>query len=337
MEIDSIKLAKKLSPYCNIVLVTKKGGFLEQNFDKYFLKNNDVKLESLAFKSFSIINTILGTKIILKKYNIQNILYFGTSKLRVVYFSILGTNINLICRHGTTRTRRKKGFFNKLVYSRVDYHISISNHLLDNIKQIFPFGKHTMSFLIYPSIEPMNIERQNSMKLTLLHTGRIAKGKGQIDAIKACEVLTQNNIDFELILVGGYEEGYEEEFTNFYNTIEYKEKVKLIGFTDEVDMYLKKADIFLFPSYGEGFGNSFLEALNAELKCISYKNTIFPELRNLGLDFVVVGNKSVDKLKEELLKVAKNEVFFDLKKNKEIIETIFSQDSEIKKYLEILK
>ena len=36
MELDSIKLSKKLNAHCNIVLLTKKGGFLEQNFDKYF-------------------------------------------------------------------------------------------------------------------------------------------------------------------------------------------------------------------------------------------------------------------------------------------------------------
>ena len=65
MELDSIKLSKKLNAHCNIVLVTKKGGFLEQNFDRYFTKEDDVKLESLAFKSFSFLDTILQTRKIL--------------------------------------------------------------------------------------------------------------------------------------------------------------------------------------------------------------------------------------------------------------------------------
>lgn len=336
MELDSIKLAKRLNPFCNIVLVIKKGGFLEQNFDKYFSKDDNIVLETLTFKTLSFFNTIIQTKAILKKYDIKNIIYFGTSKLRVVYFALLGTNINLISRHGTTR-RKKKGFFNKLVYSRIDYHITISKHLLENVRKIFPFGKQTKSLLIYPTIKPITLEKQNSKKLTILHTGRIVKGKGQIDAIKACEILVQNNIDFEFFLVGGYEEGYENEFKFFYNSIKYKEKIKLIGFTNEVDKYLSKADIFLFPSYGEGLGNSFLEALNAKLKCIAYNNTTFPELKELGFDFVLVENKNIDKLKEELFKVAKNEIIFDLEKNREIIKSIFSQDNEIKKYLEILR
>ncbi|WP_228131120.1 glycosyltransferase [Aliarcobacter lanthieri] len=335
MELDSIKLSKKLNAHCNIVLLTKKGGFLEQNFDKYFTKEDDVKLESLAFKSFSFLDTIIQTRKILKEYNIKNIIYFGTSKLRVVYFALFGTNINLIARHGTTR-REKKGVFNKLVYSRIDYHIAISNHLLKNVKDIFPFGKQTKSFLIYPSLEPIKLEKQINEKLTILHTGRIARGKGQVDAIKACEILVQNSIDFELFLVGGYEDGYEEEFTKFYNSIDYKDKIKLVGFTNKVEEYLKKADIFLFPSYGEGLGNSFLEALNFELKCISYNNTAFPELKELGFDFILVDDKNINRLKESLLKVVKNEITFDLKKNKNIIETIFSENNEIKKYLEVL-
>lgn len=336
MELDTVKLAQKLNPYCNIVLVTKKGGFIEQNFDKYFSKDDSVVLESLGFRSLSFLNTIIQTKKLLKKYDIKNIIYFGTSKLKVVYFALLGTNINLIARHGTTR-REKKGFFNKLVYSRIDYHIAICKHLLNNIKKIFPFGIQTKTTLIYTSMKFRNLTKRNSGKLTILHTGRIVRGKGQIDAIKACEILVQNGIDFEFFLVGGYEKGYEEEFTKFYNSVEYKNKIKLIGFTNEVDKYLSKADIFLFPSYGEGLSNSFLEALSVGLKCISYDNTSFPELKELGFDFVLVENKNIDKLKEKLLKVAKHEIMFDLEKNKEIIENVFSQENEIKKYLEILK
>ncbi|RBQ26229.1 lipopolysaccharide biosynthesis protein [Arcobacter sp. CECT 9188] len=335
MELDSIKLIKKLNPYCKIIFITKKGGFLEQKFDRYFTKEDGVILKVLNFKSLGFINTIIETKKILKEYDIKNIIYFGTSKLRVVYFALLGNNINLIVRHGTTR-REKKGIINKLVYSRINYHIAISNHLLNNVKQIFPFGKQTKAFLIYPAIKSINLEKKKKEKLTILHTGRIAYGKGQIDAIKACEILIENNIDFDLFLVGGYEDGYEEEFLKFYNSIEYKNKIKLVGFTTEVDIYLEKADIFLFPSYGEGLGNSFLEALNAELKCIAYSNTAFPELKELGFDFILIEDKNIDRLKEDLLKVVKNEITFDLEKNNGIIKTIFSEKDEIKKYLEIL-
>ena len=40
MELDSIKLVKKLNPYCNIVFITKKDGFLDNNFRDYISNRN---------------------------------------------------------------------------------------------------------------------------------------------------------------------------------------------------------------------------------------------------------------------------------------------------------
>jgi glycosyltransferase involved in cell wall biosynthesis len=111
----------------------------------------------------------------------------------------------------------------------------------------------------------------------------------------------------------------------------------LVGFSKEVEKYLTKSDIYIFPSYGEGLSNSFLEALSMGIMCISYDNTSFPELKNIGLDFELIENKNIDKLKESLLKIAKKEVFFNTEKNKDIVKEFFSEKNEIKKYLEILK
>jgi len=68
-------------------------------------------------------------------------------------------------------------------------------------------------------------------------------------------------------------------------SVSYKEHIKLVGFTNDVQSYLNRSDIFLFPSYGEGLGNAFIEALSNNLVCISYNNTSFSELQNLGFYF----------------------------------------------------
>jgi len=52
-----------------------------------------------------------------------------------------------------------------------------------------------------------------------------------------------------------------------------------VGFSDNVQQYLQTADVFLFPSHGEGLGNAFIEALANNLICISYDNTTFPEFQ----------------------------------------------------------
>ena len=336
MELDSIKLAKKLHPYCNIVFITKKDGFLDKNFNSYILKEASVNLETFEKNSFLFFKTILDFKRIITNYNIQNIIYFGTSKLKLMYCAIYGTDINLIVRHGTTRAKPKNSLFHKIIYSRVNNHIAISEHLLENVKKTFPIGNKTKSTLIYPSIKIFTYEKKKNEKLNILHVGRIVKGKGQVDAIKACDILIKNDIDFEFFIVGGYEDGYEEEFANFYKEIEYKDKIKLIGFTNEVDKYFVKADIFLFPSYGEGFGNAFIESIAYGCKAISYENTTFIEFKNLGFEFSIVENKNIEQLKIALLNTAKGLVEVDLNKNINLLKNNFLEKIEIQKYLDVL-
>ncbi|UYF43800.1 glycosyltransferase [Aliarcobacter cryaerophilus] len=336
MELDTIKLAKKLFPYRKIVLIIKEEGFIHKNFNKYFSLSDKIDLETIKFKSTLSFNIILKARDIVKKYNIRNVIFFGASELKSLYFSFLGLDINLIVRHGTTKSTPKKDWFHKLIYSRINYHVCISKHIQKNIEYIIPFGKHTKSILIYPSIEIPNFKKRKNEKLTLIHTGRISQGKGQTDAIKACSILVENNIDFIFYVVGGFEKDYEKEFLDFYNNLNYKDKIILAGFSNEIEKYLEKSHIFIFPSYGEGFGNSFVEALSFKLKCVSYANTSFFEFKKIGFDFEMVENKNIDNLKQSLLKIVKDEIKFDFEKNIELIKNIFYENQEVKKYLEII-
>ena len=319
MEIDAIKLANKLSSYSKIILVAKENGFIAQKFDNNCLNNQNISLETVKFKSSLSFNIIKIARDIVIRNNIKNVIFFGASELKSLYFSFLGLDINLIVRHGTTKSTPKKDWFHKLIYSKVNYHVSISKHIQKNLDYIIPFGKNSKSILIYPSVKNINInKKEKNDKLTLLHTGRIANGKGQIDAIKACSILVENNIDFIFYVVGGFEKDYEKEFLDFYNNLNYKDKIILAGFSNEIEKYLEKSHIF-------------------GLKCISYANTSFFEFKALGFDFEMVENKNIEILKETLLKISKKEVVFDIEKNKKIINDSFSEDKEIREYLRILK
>ena len=170
MELDTIKLAKKLFPYRKIVLIIKEEGFIHKNFNKYFSLSDKIDLETIKFKSTLSFNIILKARDIVKKYNIRNVIFFGASELKSLYFSFLGLDINLIVRHGTTKSTPKKDWFHKLIYSRINYHVCISKHIQKNIEYIIPFGKHTKSILIYPSIEIPNFKKRKNEKLLCKRT-----------------------------------------------------------------------------------------------------------------------------------------------------------------------
>ncbi len=338
MEIDSIKLAKKLSLYSRITIIAKEKHFIADSSKEYEGYNN-IELEKINFSSSFSLSIIFKVREIIKRKNIKNVIFFGASEMKSLYFAFLGLDINLIIRHGTTKSRPKKDWFHRLIYSNVNYHVSICKHLQKNVEYIIPFGKKTKSKLIYSSLEIEQKEKIEHNKLSLVHIGRIAEGKGQIDAIKACKVLYEEGIDFKFYILGGFDEIYKNEFINFYDRLEYKHKIELVGFTKDINSYLSRSDIFLFPSYGEGLSNAFLEALSAGLICISYDNTSFPELKDLGLKFHMVKDRDIKDLKKKLLAISKNilaETSY-VNQNKALVQKLFSLKREVKDYLGILR
>ena len=335
MELDAISFSKKLAPHMETILIVKENSFMNDKLEN----DQNIAFETINFsKSFSlsIINT---TKKIIKKYGIKNVVFFGASELKSLYFAFLGFDINLIIRHSTTKSSPKKDWFHRLIYSDVNYHISTSKHLERNVEYIIPFGENSKSKMIYSSFtfqDPKHIAHEG---INIVHTGRIADAKGQTDAILACKTLIENKIDFKLFIVGGYDDAYKEKFLNFYQDIDYKDNIEFVGFTNNVAEYLYKADIFMFPSYGEGLSLSFREALANNLICITYDNTSFPELQELGLNFHLCKDRDIEDLSKNILSICQN---VDKEKqatinNNTIIQTVFSEKKEISQYLKILK
>jgi len=338
MEIDSIKMAKKLEPYCKTVLIAKKDHFIANEMKA----SQTTQLETIAFKSNLGFSLIYNLRRIIQKHNIKNVIFFGASELKSMYFAFLGLDINLIIRHGTTKSRPKKDWFHRLIYLNVNYHVAICEHLAKNVKYIIPFGKNTQLVTIYSSLPKIDLVQKKTHShnpIKLLHIGRIANAKGQKDAILACQILVDNNIDFELNLVGGFHEPYKEEFLNFLEHCSYKDKITLVGHTDKVSDFLNESDIFIFPSHGEGLSNAFLEALAHNLICISYNNTSFPELEALGFYFHMVENKNIQKLQSALLAICKEpkHEFTLHQNNNNQVTTIFSLSNEMENYQKILR
>ncbi|WP_300273074.1 hypothetical protein [Halomonas sp.] len=56
----------------------------------------------------------------------------------------------------------------------------------------------------------------------------------------------------------------------------------------------------LYPSHGEGFGNAFVVGLASGMHGFSYDNTVFPELRSLGLDFHMLADRQTEAMVEAI-------------------------------------
>ena len=343
MEMDAFRIAKLLCKNTKITLIVKKDSPIEKQY-RTEAENLNIQVESIHFFKNLSLSIILSVRKIIKKNNIKNVIYFGASELKSLYFSLYGLDINLLIRHGTTKSRSKKDFLHRLIYSKVNFHIAICEHLAKNVKEIIPFGTHTQLKTIYSSLRNMPSDLRESQAcmdhpISLLHLARITDGKGQIDAIEACRVLYDMKKDFKLHLVGDIDPDYENKFFTFLNKIPYKDSIILEGFTSKVAPFYRNSDIFIFPSKGEGLSNSFIEALSYGLACISYKNTSFPELSNLGFEFFIAEDQNIDSLKDTLQSTVKyiesNPI--PICKNIILSEKLFAEERELKDFINILR
>jgi glycosyltransferase involved in cell wall biosynthesis len=175
--------------------------------------------------------------------------------------------------------------------------------------------------------------------VTLLHVGRITEGKGQKEAVEACEILYKQGVAFQLICVGDMDLDYEKEFTAYLENKPYASSIQLKGFAQNVAGYYQDADIFIFPSKGEGLSNAFMEALSYGLICIAFANTSFPELRDLGFDFFMAKDQDMSDLKQKLLQSV--EFFFTnempLEKQSHMAVEFFSTKRELNEYVSLLQ
>lgn len=100
----------------------------------------------------------------------------------------------------------------------------------------------------------------------LIYVGRINYEKGIDLLLKSIDNILKNKIQIKLLLVGDDEINVKKLINYKYNKI--KKFVKIIPFTNDVNKFLQISDIFVFPSYREGFGVSVIEALSCGLPVI---------------------------------------------------------------------
>lgn len=100
----------------------------------------------------------------------------------------------------------------------------------------------------------------------ILNVGRLVPEKGQKYAIEAFSKLSNN--EWKLIILG--DGPLRNELENLIRELKVEDRVLLLGSVHNVDEWLAKASIFVFPSVSEGFPNALVEAMAAGLPVVSF-------------------------------------------------------------------
>ncbi|EKE15841.1 MAG: group 1 glycosyl transferase [uncultured bacterium] len=120
----------------------------------------------------------------------------------------------------------------------------------------------------------------DKIKPYILFIGRIEERKNVKGIVEAFDFIKEKyGIPHKLLLVGKKGYGYEEAQKRI-DISKYKEDIVEVGYVSEEEKYvfLKNAEVFVFPSFYEGFGLPILEAQNAFVPVVTSNVSSIPEV-----------------------------------------------------------
>ena len=159
----------------------------------------------------------------------------------------------------------------------------------------------------------LEIEREvHSLKILLkvsddevifLFVGRLVADKGVNELIKAFDRLSRNYTNSRLILVGSMEEDLDPISGESLMILKRNKRIIQTGFKKDIRPYLHLSNVFVLPTYREGFPNVVLQAGCFHLPSIVTDINGCNEIIEDGVNGLIIAPKSTEKLQEDMIKL----------------------------------
>jgi glycosyltransferase involved in cell wall biosynthesis len=185
--------------------------------------------------------------------------------------------------------------------SRFDHLIIPSAYTLGSVKAIV--GEMPRAHIIHPGIErpaqnsfPQKRQYVPGRRVTLIFVGAIQERKGVVELIQAFSKVTYQ--DTYLYLVGEIEPRpeYVDKVRSAIRDHDLDHRACLCGriSTQELNRLYHEADIFILPSFHEGYGMVVAEAMHFGLPIITSNVTALPEIVEDGVNGLLVAPGDVE-------------------------------------------
>lgn len=143
----------------------------------------------------------------------------------------------------------------------------------------------------------LGIEENN---FTFLFVGRVVGDKGVNELITAFDQISKQYNTTHLIIVGNEEPQLDPLMPKTSEIIKNNDRIHVVGYRTNVADYFASANLFVFPSYREGFPNVVMQAaamkVNAVVSDINGNNEIITD----GMNGWVVPLHNIDVLRERM-------------------------------------
>ena len=169
-------------------------------------------------------------------------------------------------------TKQKSGniilkFLSKLKPRLLDCIVCQSNDMKRDLIDNYNYPEKKLHTINNPVTKRFRLKetRDNSTKFQLITVGRMTKQKGYPRILKA---LSNLKIPFEYTIIGNGP--LYSELIDDIRKYRLDEKIKHVPYTNEVETFLSKSDLFLSGSYVEGFPNAILESCAVGTPVLAY-------------------------------------------------------------------
>ena len=178
-------------------------------------------------------------------------------------------------------------------------------------KKIFRIPNFIDRNIFYPSNQQSETQIKKEIGLTpkkiVIYTGRLDESKGVHILLEAWEKIIKDFNDIFLIILGG---GYlGEKLKEQCCVLGIEKNVKFCGIVNNVRDYLITSDVFVLPSFREGFPNSVLEAMACGLPVISTKIGGIVDVIKDGDNGILVEPGNVNQLADAMKKLISNDEY----------------------------
>lgn len=143
---------------------------------------------------------------------------------------------------------------------------------------------------------------------TFCFVGRMVRDKGINELVAAFEKLYQTHPDTRLLLVGPFEDALDPVLPETKRMIEQHAAIEWMGWQKDIRPFLAASDVFVFPSYREGFPNVVIQAGAMELPCLVTDINGCNEIIEEGVNGCIIPSQDQQALYEAMEKLLDTEL-----------------------------
>ena len=280
-------------------------------------------INTFSFNNLSLLGEAFFLFNLIKKKNYDHIIVYSLKYqflISILKFFIKFKFIAVIAGTGSIMLITGLKFFLKKVYKFIIHSSNKAIFINPHDKRMFINKKNFYKCKLIPTegIEKIKYKVKNNKKKNIIFFARIIKQKGILDYISAARILKIKYPHLNFYIAGPTKKSIVGQSRSFDVIKELKNEnnINYLGYLNKYKKIYSKMDCLISPSRTEGAGTSVMEALQAGLFVIAYKNHGHQYVLNQTQNIICRNNdvnnliRSVGKYmnmsSSELLKISRN-------------------------------